>query len=173
MIDETRVPLRNRILWLEGRVGQLNLEGKVKAQHLESALRRALPVEWPSTSRICIVGYAYADLPLPKDFDTMFAVRLDECVNDFDHDDCTSFRQHHLASAVAVTSRILAATQQFLTPERQIPDGWKTVCLVDFPAGVPEMVDHLPEVDGWGISREWVCLCNYATWSELVATKPC
>jgi hypothetical protein len=170
MIDETKVPLRSRFLWLEGR---LNTGKEGRSPHSEAALRRALPLEWPTTSRICVVGYAYATLPLPKEFDTMFAADCDECVYDYDGDDCTAFRPHHLASAVAVTSRILAVTQQFLTPECEIPNGWKTICLIDFPSGVPDMVEQLPEVDGWGISSHWVCLCDSATWSELVSTAPC
>ena len=103
----------------------------------------------------------------------MFAVNRDEGVHDDDGDDCIPFRPHHLASAVAVKSRILAVTQQFLTPECEIPGGWKTICLIDFPSGVPEMVEQLPEAEGWGISRYWVCLCNYATWAELVDPQPC
>jgi hypothetical protein len=103
----------------------------------------------------------------------MFAVNRDECVYDHDREDCTPFRSHHLAGAFAVTSRILAANQQFLTPERDIPGGWKTICLIDFPSGVPEVIEQLPEVEEWGVSRHWVCLCDSATWAELIATQPC
>lgn len=172
MRDETAVPLNERFLWLMGRLTP-SFSGKGKNPHFGEQMRRALPVEWPSTSRICFVSYAYATLPLNKEFDTMFSVIDKEQVFDYDRPDCTSFRENHLAGAVAVTSRILAVTQQFLTPESEILEGWKTICLIDFPSGVPEMIEQLPELKGWEIPNTWVCLCNYATWSALIATEPC
>jgi hypothetical protein len=161
-VEEESVRLDRRYLWLEGRL----------LPRLEAKIRRGLPVEWPSSSRICLVGYVYATLPLPKDFDTMFAVNLHECKHDFERD-CLSFRLHHLANAVAVHSRILAATHQFNIPDKEMAGGWKTVCLIDFPAGVPQMIEELPEVEGWGESRQWVCLCDYPTWAALVEMEPC
>ncbi len=172
MRDVITVPLRERVLMLQGRLTP-SFSRKGRNPHFGEKMRRALPVEWPPTSRICFVSYAYSSLPLNKEFDTMFPVIAKEQVFDYDRQDCTSFRPHHLAGAIAVTSRILAVTQQFLTPESEIPDGWQTICLIDFPSGVPEMIEKLPEANGWETPNTWVCLCNYPTWSDLVATEPC
>ena len=162
MQSEEAVELEHRYLWLDG----------LASLSVERWARRALPAEWPVNSRLCFVGYAYADLEFPKQFDTMFPVNNNECISSSDRD-CLSFRPHHLAAGIAMPSRILAATQQFGTPEKNIPHGWKLICLIEFPAGVPEMIEQLPVVDSWFVSKQWACLCSYATWAALIGKEPC
>jgi hypothetical protein len=162
MQDEEAVELAYRYLYLDG----------LASLSVEKLARRALPADWPVNSRLCFVGYAYANLEFPKPFDTMFLVNTDECVSDSERD-CLNFRPHHLATGIAAPSRILAATQQFGVPEKRISGGWKLICLIDFPAGVPEMIETLPVVDSWFVSRQCVCLCSYATWAALIDKEPC
>lgn len=134
MQSEASVPLHDRYLWIEDRTS-------AKTRKL---VRKGLPASISPNSRVCFVGYSYADLPLPKEFNTLFCVNRDECVFDYERDDCTHFRPHHLASAIPVLSRINAVTQQFAIPEHEISHGWKTICVVEFPSGVPEQIDQLP-----------------------------
>ncbi|GET40709.1 hypothetical protein [Microseira wollei] len=166
MRSENDTELWERYLWIEGRLS-------AKVQKRGRAFRRGLPAQISRNSRIVFVRYAYADLELPKDFSMMFQVNQDECVHSYERYDCTHFRPHHLASVIDAPSRIIAVTQQMDIPFPNVPDGWKTVCVVEFSKGVPAMIDNLPEVFGWGISRQGVCLCDYQTWSALVDMEPC
>lgn len=88
--------------------------------------------------------YSYADLPLGKEF---------ECVFPLDNP----------AAATLEVSRILAVTQQFAKPWGELPHGWKTLCVLDFPGGVPALVDQMPEKDDWGDGQGIVGVCSRAT----------
>lgn len=50
---------------------------------------------------------------------------------------------------ISVTGILLAVTQQFSSPLDAVPCGWKTMCLFQFPSGVPKTVDELPRLDEW------------------------
>jgi hypothetical protein len=78
------------------------------------------------------VSYAYADLPLGQRFDAVA-------------------QSDTLQGAEATTARILAVTQQFGVALDVVPKGWKTICVIDFPAGVPACVAQLPVLDAWDL----------------------
>jgi hypothetical protein len=163
LLSENDAELWERFLAIEARVS-------VRTQRL---LQAGLPAQISHNSRIVFVTYANADFELPKEFGLMFWVNQDECVHSGDRDDCTSFRPHHLASIIHAQSCIVAVTQQLARPWPIVQHGWKTVCVIEFPEGVPSMIDDLPQVHEWGISRKMVCLCDYPTWSALVDREPC
>ncbi len=41
------------------------------------------------------------------------------------------------------------ATQQSFIPLRDIPQGYKTICLFEFPLSIPEIVKDLPTISDW------------------------
>ena len=142
MRAEHDVPIEQRYLWVEGHL----------SSRARKAVRKGLPKGvWPNR-RVCFVGYAYSDLALPKEFDTLFRMERGE----------GGFRKH-FATAVDSWVVIVAATQQFAAAWHELPHGWKTVCVIEFPAGVPAMIDELPTVDGWHESRQSVVLCGGET----------
>ncbi len=135
MCSEDTVAIADCILLVEGRA----------SPKAEQAVCAGLPRRPGPKERVCFVSFAYADLPLPKVFDTVF-LRSDP------------------RRACQTTCCIEAVTQQFAKPFDEVPHGWKTVCLLVFPDGVPALVDELPEVGGWYEGRDPICLSSKATW---------
>lgn len=97
------------------------------------------------------VGFAYADLPIGTTFTALFPF-------------------HRPELARRTTAVIHSVTQQFGRPFDVIPAGWKTISLIDFPAGIPEDAMQLPVVDTWYTLREErLCLCGDETLDALLA----
>jgi hypothetical protein len=136
---EEQTDVSERYLWLEGKVSKKAL----------ALLEKGLPASKPTNSDNFFVGFSYADLPLIKEFDVAFPKGKPEL-------------------GFLCQSRILAVTQQFAHPWDTVPHGWKTVCLIEFPDGMPSLVLDLPEVDNWYIVQEYVCLCSHETWEHLI-----
>lgn len=108
----------------------------------------ALPITRPPDTEIVFVGYAYADLPFTKRFDVVFPKDKPQ-------------------DGVRCECRVIAATQQFSKPFTEIPHGWKTICMVHFPNGVPQLIQQLPIVDRWFENKLWVCVCDEEVWERL------
>jgi len=70
--------------------------------------------------------------------------------------------------AVKCLSKVIAVTQQFAKPLSEIPDGWKTVCQIQFPKGLPDLVKRLPAVDSWYQNKEVICLCSEEAWAAII-----
>lgn len=138
MRSEADAPIRERSLWLEGKVSSKSLE----------LIKSGLPSTWPPGAEVLFVGFAYADLPLTKQFEVVFP-------------------RNKPQEGVRCGCRIIATTQQFGKPFPEVPHGWKTVCVLQFSGDVPEMVQRLPVVDSWYQNKDWVCLCDEATWECL------
>lgn len=138
MQSEANTPIEERYLWLEGRVSPASME----------LIRVGLPSTQPSNTEVVFVGFAYADLPFTKRFGVVFPRE----------------RPHE---GVRCECRILAATQQFSKPLSEVPHGWKTICMVHFPDGIPQLVRELPVVDAWHQNKQWVCICDEETWERL------
>jgi hypothetical protein len=110
-----------------------------------------LPDNKPVNTKILFVDYAYADLPIGKTFQRIFPI-----------DD--------VESGVACESKIIAATQGSGKSIDRLPYAAKTICLVEFPRGVPEIIKDLLTVDNWSESSKLVCLCSEETWRALKGT---
>jgi hypothetical protein len=137
MWTEDRTPVEQRLLWFHGKVSK-------KVKLTESGLRTYnLP-----NAVILFVGYAYADIPVGKKFHVVFPRGNPE-------------------AGIVCESEIIAVTQQFDKPLEVVPYGWKTICLVQFPRGVPEVVSNLPTVDGWFAIRDYVYVCDEETWEAV------
>lgn len=107
----------------------LIVEGRVAASRFPH-LRGALPEVWSKTTVCCFLAYANADYPLGSVFDHIWS-RADP----------------HRTSRTPC--HVVAVTQEFAKPFAEIPRGWKTICLLDFPAGIPDLIQSLPAVTGW------------------------
>jgi hypothetical protein len=138
MRSETDTPVDQRFLWIEGSVSPKSM----------ALIKAGLPEARPCDTAIVFVGFAYADLPVPKQFDVIFPRRNPQ-------------------DGIHCQSRIIAVTQQFAKPFQEIPHGWKTVCMIQFVGGIPETIRKLPEVDSWFQNDEWACVCGNATWELL------
>jgi len=158
MQSEEAVPLYQR--WM-------NVEGHLSSR-AKRLVHKGLPASLPQNSRVCFLSYAYADLQFPKEFDRMFRYHRDEMVVRQSEESDVAFRPRQLATVLTTCVRIIAGTQQYSLPLEEIPDGWKTICVLEFPEGVPAMIDELPTVNGWGESREAVALCSQKTFQEIL-----
>ncbi len=138
MRSEADTPLEDRYLYLEGKVSPKSLE-LIKAGF--SSLR-------PPDTEVIFVGFSYADLPLTKQFDIVFPRGKPQ-------------------DGVCCKCRVIAVTQQWGKPFLEVPHGWNTICMIEFPEGIPELVHQLPVVDGWYQNKDWVCICDETTWESL------
>jgi hypothetical protein len=136
---ESDVPLRERVLDVEGRASSTVLF------HAWGAL----PKEKPANCEILLVSFAYADIPVGRTFAIAFPKNAPQLVT-------------------RARCRILGVTQQFAAPFDEVPHGWKTICLVEFPEGVPAVIASLPMVNGWYENQNTVGFCDEETW-RLIA----
>jgi hypothetical protein len=131
---EEKVPMDQRFLMVEGHISEKSLDH----------VRAGLPPGRPENSAILFFSFAYADIPIGRRYKILFP-------------------KDHPELAVPTDCEILAVTQQFSKPFDCVPHGWKTICLVRFASGVPEMVRALPTVNDWTY-RDGLCLCDEGTW---------
>jgi hypothetical protein len=148
--SEDHTPIEERYLWFEGKVSP---RAMAAVRRLEAPTRPALPATSPPDSEFFFVGFSYADLPVGKEFDVVYPKGKPE-------------------RGELCRSEIVAVTQQFSKPMSEVPHGWKTICLVRFPAGIPSIVRDLPVVDGWYQHEDCVCVCSRLTWEHLTARQP-
>jgi len=141
MRSEADTPIEKRYLCLEGRVSPASMD----------LIKPCLPSTRPADTEVVFVGFAYADLPFSKRYDIVFP-------------------KGSPRDGVRCECRIIAATQELRKPFPEIPHGWKTICVVHFARGIPELVQKLPMVDAWYQNREWVCICDEVTWEYLKQT---
>lgn len=142
MRSEANTPIRERILDVEGRASPSAL----------AIVGAGLPKGRPIDSEILFISFAFADIPIGQTFSLLFPKDNPNAVT---RTCCT----------------ITAVTQQFGKPLGEVPHGWKTVCLVQFDGGVPEIVRSLPEVNGWYEGRAIICMCDEDAW-RLRADRP-
>jgi hypothetical protein len=140
MRPEADTPIEQRYLWFEGRVSPASMK----------FIKAGLPAKrnWPSNTEVVFVGFAYANLPFTKQFEVVFP-------------------RDRPQDGVRCECKIIAATQQIAKPLQWIPQGWKTICLVQFADDIPQLVQELPTVDGWYQNSDRVCICDEATWQHL------
>lgn len=118
---------------------RLRLEGLLSPAST-AAVRAGLPADWPATARLLVATFADEDVPIGARFDRV--VRVESA-----------------GELEVVRATLVAVTQQWGKPFANVPQGWKTFCLVDFPEGVPAMVAQLPTVDTWHQAPSSLVLC--------------
>jgi hypothetical protein len=132
---ESDAPLRERVLIVEGRASATIL----------FHMRGALPKELPTNSEVLLMSFAYADIPIGRTFDIVFPTGVPK-------------------APTRTNCEIAAVTQQYGKPFDEIPHGWKTICLVKFEEGIPDIIASLPLVNGWYENRCTVSLCDTDVW---------
>jgi hypothetical protein len=137
MLSEEKVPIEQRCLYIQGILSS-------EAEKFSTSITN----NRPKNSCLCFASYTYADLPLPKNFDVIFV-------------------RENPKQAIIVTSRVIRVTQQFNKEWREIPHGWKTICLIEFPKGVPPLMHTLPLIDGWS-HDPLICLSTLETWQTIL-----
>jgi hypothetical protein len=73
-----------------------------------------------------------------------------------------------LVGGTRTRCEVIAITQQYAKPFDEVPHGWKTICLVKFEEGIPDIITSLPVVNGWYENRYTVSLCDTDVW-RLIA----
>jgi hypothetical protein len=142
--SEDQTPVHERWLWLEGLVSKPTID-------LVSA---GLPTSWPPTAKVFFVSYAYAEIPVGRVFDVAFPFG-------------------HPENAEPTRAVVHAVTQEWGKPFAEIPHGWKTICVIDFPDGEPSAVRHLATRDDWGAPEGTsACLSHLATMPALRSSDP-
>lgn len=104
-----------------------------------------------ANGRVLFLGFASDEFALGTRFDFVFP-------------------EHSPGDGVATEAVLMAVTQQWGKPFDAIPSGWKTISLIEFPQGVPELIDALPVVSSWDESNKRVCLAT-ASASTLAAGR--
>jgi hypothetical protein len=140
MRSENDTPVEERFLCLEGFVS-----AKAMAQ-----VSAGLPAPKPAKAEAFFVQFAYADLPIGKEFQVAFLKNKPE-------------------TFVNCLGKVTAVTQQFGKPFPEVPHGWKTICYIQFPTELPELLKQLPTVDAWYQNTEVVCLSSLETWQAITA----
>jgi hypothetical protein len=138
MRSEANTPIEERYLWFEGKVSPRSIE----------LARPGLPPTRPADTEVLFVGFAYADLPFGKQFDVIFPKGRPQ-------------------DGIRCECRVIAATQEFSKPFPEIPHGWRTICVVHFAGGIPQLVQQLPTADAWYQNDTSVCICDETTWELL------
>lgn len=156
MRSEDDVPMGERYLVVEG-----HLSAKTR-----QTVRKGFLKEFGASSRICFVSCAYADLPIPREFDTAFAISHADLTGG--NELAPGIESKHLASVIFTRARIDEAMDTHYHNLGSLPDGARSICVLDFPDGVPYMIDDLPTVKDWDESLEGVVLCSRDT---LLALK--
>jgi len=108
---------------------RLILHGRVSPASL-ALVRAGLPHSWPVSAHCFFALYAEDDVQLGTEFTSVF---LNEMPASLEH----------------TRALLRAVTQQFARPFEVVPRGWKTICLIDFPEGLPGVIERLPVVDAW------------------------
>ena len=116
--------------------------------------KNSLPIELSENSIVVFADYSQADFPINQQFTKIFS--LDD--------------RHIYEDTLC---EIIAVTQQFDKPMDIVPSGWKTVCVIDFPDRVPELVSSLAygEFETWGSDKNRLGLSTDEVWDDLIAAS--
>lgn len=172
LYTEDRVPPIDRVLALRGVLGDRFI--KHIRQNMRAALRGAeptLPEEERKILRATVddflaldalkspvyasASFGYADIPLGKGFGAVF-------------------RKSDPREGAPTQCVLRAVINEWMPIAMDgIPKGHRSICLLEFPQGVPTLVKRLPKV-GYPTPanvEERVCLCSAEAW-ELRKSKP-
>jgi len=164
-LEET-VPLPSRIFILEGRFSASWIKEfkKVKLPYAIKKYDDRLDEEWKNainqyvkisvsdTQVYLLASYAYADLYVGKTFDV-------------------AYQYNDVGMAVRCKAVVLAIIHEWAgIPVPYVGSGHKSICMIDFPEGIPKPIIDLPEIDKYkSINLDnRVALCNEDTWNLLL-----
>ena len=159
--QEVSVPIAERFLILE----PLVVEARIR-QPMPAALARyhdQLTADWgqaieayqrsrvPDSSLYVAVSFAYAQLPVGKRFDRLLPA-------------------HQPHAALKVSAILLAVIAKWAAlPVPYVEAGHRSICLINFPHGIPPLIQTLRTVEWFMQTRttDQVWLANEQTWQHL------
>lgn len=110
-----------------------------------------LPATIPPTARVVLTGASYADIPLGKRFEFVMPAEKPDVAEK--------------------TAAVLIAAAQSFGRMPAVAAGWNHVCVIDFPDGVPAIVETLNEADTHSEPRVWLCTAEtHAALSQRAST---
>lgn len=167
--QEAYVPVAERFLMLEGKLNPAVVEERIKRQMPAAIAKYAdrLTPDWhqaiaayqqlreSETSIYFAVSFAYAQLPVGKTFAVLFPARRPDL-------------------AVHAPVNLVAVIFEWLPlPMPCIEAGHRSICMLDFPAGVPDLIQNFREVETFmqypPDANIW--LCSTETWQHLIANQ--
>lgn len=161
--SEETVPLTSRVFLLEGRVSSQWIE-EYKELTLPNAIQKyssRLDDEWKNsiyqykqipksdTQVYLIASFSYADLFVGKTFDVIY-------------------RYNDASTGIKSKAVILAFIHEWCgIPVPYVGCGHRSICLIDFPDGIPNLITELPEIDKYKASNlgKKAALCSEETWN--------
>ncbi len=135
---EEDIPINKRYLILTGILSPLSL-------NLD---KPGLLKPISENNLICWVMFAYADIPIPKKYTCLF-----ELANPKNSTEEECF--------------IVDVTQQWSKPFDSIPQGWKTICNIQFPNRISKNFQQLEITDDWYDSKNAFGLCEKECFLEI------
>ncbi len=131
----------------------LVIKGLLAEQH-RAIFKNSLPQILPANTVVVFTDYSQADFPVHQQFTKIFSL-----------DDRNIYED--------TLCEIIAVTQQFDKPMDIVPSWWKTICVIDFPDRVPELVSTLTygEFETWGSDKNRLGLSTDETWDVLVTSS--
>jgi len=118
----------------------LTIEGKVEAKVLKKLSRN---YSLPENQLWVFVDYATTSISLNTQFDTLL-----------EGDDKS------LVPGIVVI-KIIECLDQFGNSLSEIPEGWKTICKLEFYPVIPPKVDMLPSLSTWQFNPSRITLANH------------
>ncbi len=121
----------------------MTLVGRPSAR-ARAALAAGLRVEADDCEVTCFASYSPATFAVGTVFGAVFSTERPD-------------------AWASTECRLLGVTQEFGARWAEIPAGWRTVCVLRFPRGVPELIKGLPMIDSWSQGQRAVGLCTEDT----------
>ena len=163
--QEQSVPFDGRVFILNGRVDPSTIARRVSAKlpatleryahRMDADWRRAVlkfqELRLKETFVYFAASFAYADLPVGKTFEVVFPLSTPEAM-------------------VRSDSEIVAAIHEWVPlPIPFIDAGHRSICLLNFPDGIPAIVRELPLTDNIGGHRQsGIIVSSEEAWRAFV-----
>jgi len=164
--SEDGSPLASRIFILEGRISSKRIKEYKESifplaikkyknkldEEWETSIDKYLQIPASDTQGYFLASYSYTDIYIETSFDVVY-------------------KYSDVKTGVKTKAVILAIIHEWAQiPVPYVGCGHKSICLIDFPEGIPKNIIDLPEVDDWsGIDIDKrVGLCSEATWNFLL-----
>ena len=125
------------------------LNGKVNKELLLGNEHSLVPfLKHRSNEVLLFVSYSSFDIKIGQKFQVVFDKRYPGGAMEFG--DC-------------ILKRV---TQQMFKEWDEIPQGWKTITLMEFDNGIPKMIAELPQIDSWIKGKAEILISTLEFWQE-------
>lgn len=124
----------------------LVITGLLVKEH-RAIFKNSLPETLPANTVAVFTDYSQVDFSVHQQFTKVFLI-----------DDIDVYED--------TFCELITVTQQFDKPIDIISQGWKTICVLKFPNGTPDLVNSLSydDFETWGSIENCLGLCNEQTW---------